>query len=148
MCNVRKGASVLTRFQRDEYLEMLAEHEVNVQRPRVKRLAQEALHVIGTTFQNAFQHWNSNAGQIAEAVARRFKGRLKLKESPVIIRERIVEGLEEFLWVETCAELGGALSQLFRQDKYRGVVEQPPVIERQLYAQFAATCWEIIEDNC
>lgn len=132
----------------DDYLGMLAEHEEQVQRPLVKQLAQEALHLIGATFRGAFQHWNRNAMQIAEGVQRRLRGQLKLRESPVIIRKRIIEGLEEFLWVETSTELSGALGQLFSQDKYRGVVESPPVVERQLYAEFAATCWEIIQDNC
>lgn len=132
----------------DDYLGMLAEHEEQVQRPLVKQLAQEALHLIGAVFQRAFSQWSRNAAQIAESVERRLKGRFKLKESPVIIRARIVEGLEEFLWVETSTELTGALGQLFHQDKYRGVVQAMPPVERDLYADFAATCWEIIQDNC
>jgi hypothetical protein len=138
----------LRNLMNDDYLTMLAEHEEQVQRPLVKQLAQEALHLIGETFQRAFRHWHCNASEIAESVQHRLRGRHKLRESPVIIRNRIIEGLEEFLWVETSTELSGALGQLFVQDKYRGVVDSPPVVERGLYAQFAATCWEIIQDNC
>ena len=132
----------------DDYLGMLAEHEEQVQRPLVKQLAQESLHLIGGVFQGAFSQWGRHAALIAESVERRLRGRHKLKESPVIIRARIVEGLEEFLWVETSTELGGALAQLFSQEKYRGVVQAVPRVERQLYADFAATCWDIIQDNC
>ena len=138
----------MKKWLTNDYLELLAEHEEKVQRPLVKLLAEEALHLIGATFQGAFQHWQKNASRIAESVHRRLRGRLKLRESPVIIRERIVEGLEEFLWVETSNELSGALEQLFRQDKYTGIVANAPEVEREIYAKFARTCWEIIEENC
>ncbi len=138
----------LRKLLADDYLAMLAEHEENVQRPLVKELAEQALHLIGAIFQQAFQHWQLNAERIAESVHRRIKGRLKLHESPVIIRERIVEGVEEFLWVETSNELSGGLQQLFMQDKYKGVVREVPEVQRSLYAKFASTCWEIIEENC
>jgi hypothetical protein len=132
----------------DEYIAMLADHEEQVQSPRVKEMAQAALHLIGEVFQRAFRHWGENASRLAESVHRRLGGRVRLKESPVVVRQRIVEGIEEFLWVETSTELSGALEQLFHQDKYRGVADLAPRVERRLYAQFAGACWDIIQDNC
>jgi hypothetical protein len=128
---------------------MLAEHEEKVQRPRVKKLAQDVLQLVGATFQRAFQHWHANAGQIADAVSRRFGTRLKLGAHPALIRTRIVDALEEFLWVETSAELSGALSQLFAQKAYAGLVQAPRMqIERSVYHQFAEACWDLIAEHC
>jgi len=139
----------LGRLLNDEYLQMLAEHEEKVQRPRVKQLAQEVLHLVGSTFQRAFQHWGENAAQIADSVTRRFGKKLSFGAHPTLIRSRIVEALEEYLWVETSAELSGALSQLFAQRAYAGLVASPRVdVDRTLYRQFAETCWDIISEHC
>jgi hypothetical protein len=128
---------------------MLAEHEEKVQRPRVKQLAQEVLHLVGSTFQRAFQHWGENAVQIADSVSRRFGKKLRFGAHPTLIRSRIVEALEEFLWVETSAELSGALSQLFAQRAYSGLVAEPRVeVDRAVYRQFAEACWDIISEHC
>ena len=139
----------LGRLLNDEYLTMLAEHEEKVQRPRVKKLAQEVLQLVGATFQRAFQHWHDNAGQIAESVSRRFGVRLNLGTHPALIRTRIVDALEEFLWVETSAELSGALSQLFAQKAYEGLVGEPHInLDRGVYHQFAEACWDLIVEHC
>jgi hypothetical protein len=139
----------LGRLLNDDYLTMLAEHEEKVQRPRVKRLAKEVLELVGSTFQKAFQHWHDNASQIADSVSRRFGARLKLGAHPTLIRTRIVDALEEFLWVETSAELSGALSQLFAQRTYEGLVAEPHIeVERGVYHQFAEACWDLIAEQC
>jgi hypothetical protein len=139
----------LGQLLNDEYLTMLAEHEEKVQRPRVKKLAQEVLQLVGSTFQRAFQHWHDNAAQISESVSRRFGERLQLGAHPMLIRTRIVDALEEFLWVETSGELSGALSQLFAQKAYQGLVTKPHIeIERGVYHEFAESCWDLIAEHC
>jgi hypothetical protein len=139
----------LRQLLNDDYLSMLAEHEEKVQRPRVKQLAQEVLQLVGSTFQRAFQHWHENAAQIADSVSRRFGKKLRLGAHPTLIRTRIVEALEEFLWVETSAELSGALSQLFGQRVYVGLVAEPRIeVDRSVYHDFAEACWEIIAEHC
>lgn len=139
----------LRRLLTHEYLVMLAEHEENVQRPRVKELAREVLQLIGETFQRAFRHWPVHAERIAESVARRLGASVELRENPGLIRTRIVEGVEEFLWVETSTELSGALAQLFRQQRYAGLIDgAAPETDREMYHEFAETCWDLIEENC
>lgn len=139
----------VTRLLNDDYLSMLAEHEEKIQRPRAKKLAQEVLQLVGSTFQRAFLHWHDNAERIADSVTRRFGARLKLGAHPALIRTRIVEALEEFLWVETSAELSGALSQLFAQKAYAGLVAERHVeVERAVYHQFAEACWDLIAEHC
>jgi hypothetical protein len=139
----------LSRLLNDEYLQLLAEHEERVQRPRVKQLANEVLHLVGSTFQRAFQHWGENASQIAESVTRRFGKKLRFGAHPTLIRNHIVEALEEYLWVETSAELSGALSQLFAQRAYAGLIAKPRIeVERAVYRQFAEACWDIIAEHC
>lgn len=139
----------LERLLNDDYLSMLAEHEEKVQRPRVKKLAQEVLQLVGSTFHRAFAQWQRNAEQIAASIVRRFGGPIQLGAHPTIIRDRIVDALEEFLWIETSAELSGALAQLFGQKAYFGLVEGPaPLLERGVYRQFAEACWEIISEHC
>ena len=138
----------LRKLLSDDYLAMLAEHEEKVQRPRVTELAQQVLQLIGTTFERAFRHWPKHAQTISESVARRMGVQMTLRESPLVIRERIVEGIEEFLWIETSTELTGAVQQLFQQTRYQGIIERPPVIERDTYRQFAEACWDIISENC
>lgn len=133
----------------DDYLAMLAEHEEQVQRPRVTVMAQEILHLIGSTFERAFRHWGTHARSIAESVSRRMGAKMTLRESPMVIRERIIEGIEEFLWIETSTELTGAIRQLFLQPQYRGLTAQgPPEIERRTYRKFAEACWDIVSENC
>jgi hypothetical protein len=139
----------LERLLNDEYLSMLAEHEERVQRPRAKKLAQEVLHLVGSTFQRAFEHWHDNATRIADSISRRFGTGLKLGTHPTLIRTRIVDALEEFLWVETSGELSGALSQLFSQKSYEGLVAQPRIgVERAVYHEFAEACWDLIAEHC
>jgi hypothetical protein len=138
----------LDRLLTDEYLEMLAEHEETVQRPRAGELAQEVLHLIGTAFHRAFQSWPANARRIAASVSRRIGARVALHESPVVIRDGIVKGIEEFLWTETSTEISGSLRQLFAQKRYQGLVGEPyPEVDRATYREFARACWDLIERN-
>jgi len=138
----------LKKVLTDEYLDMLAEHEEKVQRPQASRLAQEVLHLIGATFQRAFKKWPQHASVIAESVARRMGARVSLKTSPAVIRDRIVEGIEEFLWVETSNELDGALQQLMARYEWSKLVERPaPEIDRAVYREFAEACWQLVSNN-
>ncbi|GAB4534866.1 MAG: hypothetical protein Tsb0020_50320 [Haliangiales bacterium] len=132
----------------DDYMAELAENEEKVQRPRVAEMAKEVLHLIGTTFDQAFRNWPSHAETIADSVARRMGNNMTLRESPVVIRERIIEALEEYLWIETSMELSGAVQQLFQQQSYRGLTaDGPPDLQRSVYRKFAESCWEIIAEH-
>ena len=132
----------------DEYLGMLAEHEEKVQRPRVTELAQEVLHIIGSTFERAFRLWPKHARSIAESVSRRMGTHLTLSESPMVIRERIVEGIQEYLWIETGTELQAVLIQVFSQQQFTGLTKDgTPEIDKESYRSFAEACWDIIAEN-
>jgi hypothetical protein len=139
----------LKRLLNDDYLAMLAEHEERVQRPRVAGLAQEVLGLIGAIFESAFRRWPDHARSIAESISRRMDSRLTLQQSPMIIRAHIVDGIQEFLWIETGTEITGAVQQLFLQPKYQGICEQgPPEVGRDSYRELAEACWEIVSNNC
>jgi hypothetical protein len=131
----------------DEYLAMLAEHEERVQRPRVTRLAQDVLRLIGGTFRRALLRWPDHADRIAGAIARRMQGEQRLRDVPTVLREQVTGGIEEFLWVETSTEIQGALRSLFAEHK-AAVTVQPATLEREAYREFAGACWQIIADNC
>lgn len=138
----------LEKLLTPEYLDMLAEHEEKVQRPLAEKLAQDVLHLIGATFQRAFRKWPEHARLIAESVARRMGGRVSLRTSPAVIRDRIIEGIEDFLWVETSNELDGALRQLLaRCDWSRLVDKPPPEIDKSVYREFAEECWSLVSNN-
>jgi hypothetical protein len=137
----------LRKLLSDDYLAMVAENEERVQRPRVTRVAQEVLRLIGSTFRRAFARWPAHAEQIAASIARRAQGDVKLRDLPVLLREQITAGIEEFLWVETSNDIEGALHALFAEHKSAVPVE-PPSIERDTYREFAGACWQIIADHC
>jgi hypothetical protein len=131
----------------DEYVAMVAEHEERVQRPRVTRLAQEVLRLIGGTFRRALLRWPDHADRIATSIARRMQGEHRLGDVPARLREQVTTGIEEFLWVETSTEIQGALRSLFAE--HRGTVTvEPAPLEREAYREFAVACWQIIADNC
>jgi hypothetical protein len=133
----------------DEYLAELAEHEEKVQRPRVTELAKDILRLIGGVFERAFRNWPQHARTIADSVVRRMSSSMTLRESPVVIRDRIIEALEEYLWIETSTELSGAVHQLFQQPRYHGLLAGgPPDLKRSSYRQFAEACWNLISENC
>jgi hypothetical protein len=139
----------LVRLLSDDYLAMLADHEERVQRPRVAQLAQDILRLIATIFDGAFRRWPEHARTIATSIARRMDARLSLRQSPIVIREHIISGIQEFLWIETGTEIAGAAQQLFQQPKYHGLSpDGPPAIERETYRDFAEACWEIVARNC
>lgn len=137
----------LRKLYSDEYIVMLSDHEEKVQRPKVAKLAQRILRLIGSTFYRALRHWPEHAEQIAHSVARRMSKRVSLKESPVVIRDQISTAIEEFLWVETCTDLEGALFQLFAEHKNVLPVESL-TIDRDLYRAFSRACWDIISEYC
>ncbi|MGC4087103.1 MAG: hypothetical protein QM756_04205 [Polyangiaceae bacterium] len=155
----------LRKLLDDSYLALLAEHEETNQRPRVKRLAQEVLHLVGVTFQRAFARWPEHAERIALCVSRGFNGsvggvsgigsgggrigHVELGEHPVFIRRRIVQAIAEFLWVETSSDLSGALTQLFAQRAYSGLVEHSQIdLDRSVYDEFAEACWQLVAERC
>jgi hypothetical protein len=140
-------ADDLRKLLSDDYLAMIAEHEERVQRPRVTRLAQEVLRLIGGTFRRALQRWPDHADRIAGSIARRLTGDVGLRDLPIVLREQITTGIEEFLWVETSTEIQGALHQLFAEHK-SAVTLAPAPLEREAYREFAGACWQIIADHC
>jgi hypothetical protein len=137
----------LRKLLTEEYLAMLAEHEDRVQRPRVVRLAQEVLRLVGDTFRRALQRWPGHADGIAGSIARRIAGEMSLRDVPALLREQITAGIEEFLWVETSTEIEGALRALLTEHK-GAVAVAPRPLEREAYREFAQACWQIIADNC
>ena len=139
----------LGKFLSDDYLAMLAEHEEQTQRPRVKKLAQEVLHLVGVTFQRAFQRWPEHAEHIGHSISRGFVGRIQLGEHPVLIRRRITQAIAEFLWVETSSDLRGAVAQLFGERAYSGLVGSQEIeLARPVYNEFAEACWQLVAEYC
>lgn len=129
----------------DAYLRMVAEHEERVQRPRVRKLAQEILRLVGSTFHAALRAWPEHADNIAMLIARRMKGQVHLREVPTLIRGQICAAIEDFLWLETANKIESALEPLFAQ--HSGLMSGPvPTLDRSLYVEFAQACWEIIAD--
>lgn len=138
----------LRKLMSDDYLRMLADHEEKIQRPKVTELAQEVLHIIGSTFERAFRQWPKHARSIAESVARRMGGHMSLSESPVVIRERIIEGIQEYLWIETGTELQAVLTQVFSQPRFAGLTKEgPPQLDKGSYRTFAEACWDIVSEH-
>jgi hypothetical protein len=131
----------------DDYLAMVAEHEERVQRPRVTRVAQEVLRLIGGTFRRALTRWPDHAERIATTISRRLQGEHKFADVPALLREQVTAGVEEFLWVETSTEIQGALRALFAEHR-NAVKVDPAPLERDAYREFSAACWQIIADNC
>jgi hypothetical protein len=135
------------KLMNDDYLAMVAEHEERVQRPRVTKLAQQILRLVGSTFHRALRRWPEHADQIAATIARRNQGKVRLREIPVLLRTQITNGIEEFLWVETSNDIEGSLQPLFAE--HRNVMHVPPAaIDRDTYHEFAVACWSIIAEHC
>jgi hypothetical protein len=129
----------------DAYLRMVAEHEERVQRPRVRKLAQEILRLVGSTFHGALRAWPEHAENIAMLISRRMKGQVHLREVPTLIRGQICAAIEDFLWLETANKIEAALVPLFTQ--HAGLLSGPaPTLDRSLYKEFAEACWEIIAE--
>jgi hypothetical protein len=132
---------------KDEYLAMVAENEERVQQPRVARLAQQILRMIGTTFRRALARWPDHAERIAASIVRRAQGDIPIRDLPALLRAQITDGVEEFLWVETSNDIEGSLRALFAEN--RGAVPiEPAPLARAAYREFASACWEIIAQHC
>jgi hypothetical protein len=137
----------LRRLLSDAYLAGIAEHEERVQRPRVTELARAVLRLIGGIFRGALQRWPDHADRIAGSITRRLTGAVPIGDVPLLLREHITAGIEEFLWVETSTEIEGALRSLYAE--HRGTVRiEPAPLSREAYREFASACWKIIADNC
>jgi hypothetical protein len=137
----------LRRLFSDEYLSMVAENEERVQQPRVARLAQQILRLIGTTFRRALGRWPDHAERIAASIVRRTQGEIRIRDLPSLLRTQITDGIEEFLWVETSNEIEGALRALFAEHKAVAPIEPAP-LARTAYREFASACWDIIAEHC
>lgn len=137
----------VSKLMNDDYLAMVAEHEERVQRPRVTKLAQQVLRLVGSTFHRALRRWPAHADQIAASIARRNHGKVRLREIPTLLRTQITNGIEEFLWVETSNDIEGALHPLFAE--HRNVMPVPTAaVDRETYREFALACWSIIAEHC
>lgn len=137
----------LCKLMTEEYLGIVAEHEERVQRPRVTKLAQQILRLVGSTFHRALRRWPEHADQIAASIARRNQGKVRLREIPTLLRTHITDGIEEFLWVETSNDIEGALHPLFAEHRAVMPVALQP-LERETYREFASACWSIIAEYC
>lgn len=131
----------------DDYLLMVAENEERVQRPRVAKLAQQILRLVGSTFHRALRRWPSHAEQIASSIARRSHGKVRLSEVPALLRGHITAGIEEFLWIETSADIEGALKPMLAEHQDVMPVTRT-TLERSSYREFADACWAIIAEYC
>jgi hypothetical protein len=137
----------LRKLLTDDYLAMVADNEERFQRPRVTKLAQKVLRLIGTIFQQALGRWPDHADRIAASIARRTQGEIRMRELPALLRQQITDGIEEFLWVETSNEIDGAVRALFAENKETVPIPPAPV-ERETYREFAGLCWKIISEHC
>ncbi len=135
----------VSKLLSDDYLTMMVEHEERELRPRVKELAQEILRLIGDIFHHALGRWPEHARSIAHAVRRRLSGEVRLAELPHLLREQVLDGIEEFLWVETSNDIEGALRSMFAAR--RGIVDEPPTLERSAYRSFAMGCWKLMTEH-
>ena len=137
----------LRRMLDDEYLRALSECEEKVQRPRVQKLAQDALRAVGKTFHRALERWPDHAEQLAFAIASRMTEPLPWKDSPAIVRGHVVDAIEEFLWLGTSTELASELTTLLAE--HADVIgAQKVTLDRRLYRDFAEVCWQSIAAAC
>ena len=134
--------SDVEKLLNDEYLEKLAENEEKVQQPRVQNLAQSTLRLLGDIFYVALQRWPDHAEQIAMMVSRRMDRQVSLRKLPNLLREQVIAGIEEFLWVETSAEIEGALGPLYAS--HRDIAAEPPELKREFYRELAEGCWLLV----
>ena len=135
----------ITKLMNNDYLAMLADHEERELRPRVRELAQEILRLVGDIFHVALGRWPEHARSIAHAVRRRLSGEVRLAELPHLLREQVLAGIEEFLWVETSNDIEGALRSMFASR--RDIVDKPPPLERAAYRSFAVGCWKLMTEH-
>lgn len=135
----------IRKVMSNDYLAMLAEHEERELRPRVRALAQDILRLIGDIFHLALSRWPSHASSIAHAVRRRLAGEVRLAELPHLLRQQVLDGIEEFLWVETSNDIEGALRAMFASRQ--GIADKPPPLERSAYRSFAVGCWKLLTEH-
>lgn len=135
----------IEKLLNDDYLEMLAENEERVQQPRVQKLAQATLKLLGDVFYAALQRWPDHAEQIALMVSRRMERRISFRKLPNVLRDQVIAGIEEFLWVETSSEIEGALGPLYAS--HRDIAATPPTLERAMYTELAEGCWRLVSSE-
>jgi hypothetical protein len=129
----------------DAYLQLLAETEEQVERPRVRRLARELLRALGTIFQRAIEALPGDADRLADGIAERLWGEHPLKELPALVRRELVAELEDWLREATSAELEEARGALFAR---HGEGIAPAPLPREAYRELADWCWSEIARCC
>jgi hypothetical protein len=126
----------------DEYLEMLADHEERVQRPKVEKLARDVLHLIGETFRAALAEWPGYASDLAASAARSWDSEVELRDIPGLVRGHVVPGIEEFFWTRTGPRLSERLEALFAS--HGDLTASPESVTRDDYKDVAKLGWDII----
>jgi len=128
-------ADDLRKLLSEDYLAMIAEHEERVQRPRVTHLARRC--------SGSSAALPPRAPALARPRRRHRRlhrppghGDVGLRDLPLLLREQITAGIEEFLWVETSTEIQGALRSLFAEHRSAVTVDPAP-LEREAYREFA-----------
>ncbi len=131
----------------EEYLAMIVDNEEKVQRPRVRRLAQQLLQVVGVRFRGALQRWPNRADEIVDGICGRLPERLRLKAIPPLVKTLVVSAIQNYLWEETSPRLEADLVPLFREHA-EIVKAAPKALDREAYLEFAEFAWTEIEKHC
>jgi hypothetical protein len=140
-------SSDLKNLLSDQYFAMIVDTEEKVQRPRVRRLAQQLLQVVGVRFRGALQRWPNSADEIVDGICARLPERLRLKAIPPLVKTLVVSAIQNYLWEETSSRLEGDLVPLFRE--HEEIIKQAPnALNREDYLEFAEHAWTEIEKAC
>jgi hypothetical protein len=126
----------------DEYLEMLADHEEQVQRPKVEKLARDVLHLLGETFRAALAEWPEYARSLAASAASSWDAEVELRDIPGLVRGHVVPGIEEFFWTRTGPRLRERLESPFAS--HGDLTAAPAPVDREDYRDVAKLGWDII----
>jgi hypothetical protein len=131
----------------NDYLAKVAAHEEEVQRPRVRRLAQQMLQVVGTTFRAALRRWPERGDAMVDGIVSRLPERLRLKAIPPLVKTLVVSAIQNYLWEEASERLEAELIPLLKE--HAEVVKTAPrSLDREEYLGFAEFAWTVIEKHC
>ncbi len=137
----------IRRMMNDAYLAKIAENEETVQRPRVRRLAQQVLQIVGAIFRTALRRFPERSDQVVDGICSRLPDRLRLKAIPPLVHTLVVNAIQNYLWEETSGPLEAELSPLFAEWE-RVVAHAPVALTRDAYQEFAEAAWTLIEKHC
>jgi hypothetical protein len=132
----------------DDYLSRVAENEENVQRPRVRRLAQKVLQIVGAIFRAALKRFPERAESLVDAVCSRLPDKMRLKAIPPLVRSLVVSAVQNYLWEETSARLEAELLPLFSEFESMVARAAPAALNRDAYRELAEATWTLIERHC